>query len=257
MTVDILHSMGRQLLAARAATRVLLAFDFDGVLAPLVERRSQARIPAHTRRLFVAVAGRYPTIVLSGRMFADLEPRLRGIPLSGIYGNFGFESACCGDRHPSSRIERWASRLASDLRDYEGVAIENKRYSLAIHYRAARNRAAARRAIDQSIRGLRGARVLEGTLAATILPGTRMHKGVALQRARRALDCTNAVYLGDDGTDEDALGSAPPSRLVAIKVGRSRNTQATFHLTRQSNIDAFLQLLLDLRPAAAAAGGRG
>lgn len=248
MTVDILHSTGRQLLAARAATRVLLAFDFDGVLAPLVERRSQARLPGRTRRLFVAVAERYPTIVLSGRMYADLEPRLRGIPLSGIYGNFGYERACC-EGHPSSRIERWAARLTSDLRDYEGVAIENKRYSLAIHYRDARNRTAARRAIDKSIGTLHGARVLEGTLAATILPGTRMHKGVALQRARRALACTNAVYLGDDGTDEDALGSAPPSRLVAVKVGRTRNTHATFHLARQANIDAFLALMLDLRPS--------
>ncbi len=246
MTVDILHSEGRRRLAARAATRALLAFDFDGVLAPLVERRSQARIPARTRKLFLAVAERYPTIVLSGRMYADLEPRLRGIPLSGIYGNFGYESDS-GGGPPSPRVERWACRLAADLRQYQGVSIENKHYSLAVHYRGARNRAAARRAMAAATGRLPGARVLEGTLAATVLPGRRMHKGVALQRARRLLGCTNAVYIGDDGTDEDALGSAPASRLVAIKVGRSTRTNAQFHLARQAQIDELLSLLIELR----------
>lgn len=248
MTVDILRSEGRRLLAARAATRLLLAFDFDGVLAPLVEQRSHARIQQHTRTLFVAVARRYPTIVLSGRMYADLEPRLRGIPLSGIYGNFGYESGCYG-APPSPRIERWAAQLAAELREYKGISIENKNYSLAVHYRAARNRPAARRAMAAAIGSLRGARVLEGTLAATVLPGTRMHKGVALQRARRTLGCTNALYIGDDGTDEDALGSAPATRLIAIKVGRVRETNATFHLSRQADIDSLLRLLLELRPA--------
>lgn len=248
MTVDILDEEGRQRLAARAATRALLAFDFDGVLAPLVERRSQARVPARTRRLLAAVAERYPTIVLSGRMYADLEPRLRGIPLSGIYGNFGYESARGGEA-PSSRVERWASRLAADLRQHQGVSIENKRYSLAVHYRGARDRAAAKRAMAAAIGRLYGARVLEGTLAATVLPGRRMHKGVALQRARRSLGCTNALYIGDDGTDEDAFASAPASRLVAIKVGHSSRTHAQFHLARQAQIDDLLSLLIELRSA--------
>lgn len=246
MTVDILDAEGRQLLAERAATKLLLAFDFDGVLAPLVERRALARIPASTRRLFSEVARRYPTIVLSGRMYADLEPRLRGIPLSEIYGNFGYERGGC-DARPSPRIERWATRLAAELAGHQGIAIENKRFSLAVHYRDAGNRASARRAIAKAVRALHGARVLDGTMAATILPGVRTHKGSALQRARRALHCTNALYIGDDGTDEDALGSAPPSRLIAIKVGRSRHTHARFHLARQSDIDGFLRLLLDLR----------
>lgn len=246
MTVDILDAEGRKQLAARADTRLLLAFDFDGVLAPLIERRALARIPLRTRRLFSAVADRYPTIVLSGRMYADLEPRLRGIPLRGIYGNFGYERAGC-DARPSPRIERWAHRLAAELNDHQGIVIENKRFSLAVHYRDARSRASARRAIARAVRGLHGARVLEGTLAATILPGVRMHKGSALQGARRALRCTNALYIGDDGTDEDALGSAPPSRLIAIKVGRSSRTHARFHLEHQSDIDALLQQLLELR----------
>ena len=58
---------------------------------------------------------------------------------------------------------------------------------------------------------LDGARWLNGTMAISVLPASGLHKGTALQSARKALGCDCALYVGDDGTDEDAFASDTPS----------------------------------------------
>lgn len=229
-----------------AASSVLVAFDFDGVLAPIIGDRRRARLAPQVRRALIAVARRYPCIVVSGRPLADLEPRLSGIPLRAVYGNFGFEPAWPGQR-PPARVRAWAEQLRLRLAVEGGVYVEDKGYSLAVHYRQAPDRAAARQAIDAAIRSLSGVRVLEGTLAVSLLPARGMHKGTALQRARRELGCRLAIYAGDDGTDEDAFASAPPSRLVAIRVGGRGPSSAPFRLRHQAHVLTLLQLLISQR----------
>lgn len=61
------------------------------------------------------------------------------------------------------------------------------------------------------------------------------------------LECDTAIYVGDDGTDESAFGSAPPESLLAIRVGKTGETRARFCLERQADINALLRVLLALR----------
>jgi trehalose 6-phosphate phosphatase len=71
----LLSRDGRELLAQLASTHVLLAFDFDGTLAPIVSDREGARMRASTARLFARVAAAYPVAVISGRARADVTAR--------------------------------------------------------------------------------------------------------------------------------------------------------------------------------------
>jgi hypothetical protein len=62
--------------------------------------------------------------------------------------------------------------LAVGLRvpDHEGVVIEDKTYSVTIHYRHARYKRRAIRAIVGAVRRLRGSRVMGGNQAVNIVP---------------------------------------------------------------------------------------
>jgi trehalose 6-phosphate phosphatase len=250
---DILAPRSAHALASFAQTRVLLGFDFDGVLAPIARAPEGAHARARTLRLLAAVAARYPCIVVSGRAFDDLAPRLRGVPLRLVAGNFGHEMGRSG-RRPPAVVRHWVAALTDSLAGEAGVRIEDKRYS--VHYRHAPDRGRARRRSRRAAAALPGARMLSGTLAMSLLPASGPDKGVALQTACRRFSCERAIYVGDDGTDEDAFASAPPDRLLAVRVGGGASA-AQYRLARQRDIDALLQRLLVLRSEPRADGPGG
>jgi trehalose 6-phosphate phosphatase len=220
-----------------------MAFDYDGVLAPIASTPEQARMRARTRQLLTRVAHAYPCEVVSGRSLDDLTRRLQGVPLFGLSGNFGREPPSAG-RHAPRRVRAWVALLRDSLARYEGLLVEDKAYSVTVHYRRAVDRAAARRAIRRAIRRLDGARAVEGAEAVSLMPWPGPTKGTALQEARRRAGCTHAIYVGDDGTDEDAFRSAGTRHLLAIRVGASSRTKARFHVPSQSRVDALLEALL-------------
>jgi trehalose 6-phosphate phosphatase len=181
----ILNPEYRPLLESFAKRRLLVALDFDGVLAPLVPSPELARVPVITRRLAHRVATLYPSIVISGRRRSQLVDRLPDVPFARLIGNFGYQSRDQSG-HPEVRamVHRWAAALAESCADEHGITIEDKEYSLAVHYRHSRNRRAARARILDAVNTLDGARWLNGTLAISVLPATGIHKGTALQAAR-------------------------------------------------------------------------
>lgn len=242
----LLAPASSDVLSRFAHSNVLLAFDFDGVLAPIVSSTIRARLRAPTVRLLKQVARCYPCVVISGRALADVQSRLGGLPLRAVAGNFGYETSMAPVVRPS-RTQAWLPELHARLQAHPGVWIEDKGYSVAVHYRHAPDRPRARRAITAAVRRLAGVRILEGTLATTLLPVRGPHKGSTVQRLRRALGCDRAVYVGDDDTDEDAFVSASPRTLLSVRVGRARSTGAGYRLDHQGDIDALLTELLRIR----------
>lgn len=235
-------------LAEFATANVLLAFDFDGTLAPIADRPSGARMRASTRQLLVAVSRLYPVIVISGRARADLARRVGRVPVWHLTGNHGLEP--WGMHHDYPPLVRgWVRELRREMADEPGVLVEDKQYSLTVHYRAvptARKRAVVARA-RRVARVLGGVRLVGGKDALSFVPLEAPHKGVALERARRLLACECAIYVGDDDTDEDAFSAASPDRLLAIRVGRSQRSAAPYYLTTQSEVDDLLGTLIRLR----------
>jgi trehalose 6-phosphate phosphatase len=245
-TRSILAQPQRSLLAAFTNGPVLLAFDYDGVLAPIASAPDKAHMRPRTRRLLVELAARYPCAVISGRSLRDLEARLAGVPLQAISGNYGREPHVPGVR-PSPHVRVWLRVLTDALAPLSGVVVENKRYSITVHYRHARRRAEAVDAIRAAVASLRHVRVVESIEAVALIPWPGATKGTALQHARRAAHCEKAIYAGDDGTDEDAFASASSEHLLSIKVGHAPGTRAAYHLDRQADVDTLFERLISLR----------
>jgi trehalose 6-phosphate phosphatase len=226
----------------------MLAFDYDGTLAPITSNPSRAHLRARTRRLLSDVAQRYPCVVISGRRRDDVTKRLKGVSVRAVFGNHGLEP---WSQHVAyaKRVRIWLAHLERRLSPCTGLIIEDKTYSVAIHYRSARRKRLVVHAIKGAVLGLQGSRVVGGKAAVNLVPPDAPHKGRALERARRLLACNAVIYVGDDETDEDAFGAAPPERLMSVRIGAARTSRAHYYLETQSEIDALLRMLIRLRPS--------
>jgi trehalose 6-phosphate phosphatase len=241
---SLLAPQNRPVLRRLTHRRVLLAFDFDGTLAPIVADPASARLRPQTRRLLTDVARKYPCVVISGRNRADVARRLTGIPLRQVFGNHGIEPS---PAFPAARraVRSWLATVMPRLEGVAGIVFDNKGASLAIHYRKSRNRPAALKAILVATADLTEARVLQGILVVDLLPQGAPNKATALQSELRRLGCRAALYLGDDQTDEDVFALSRRLPLLAVRVGRRRRSLAPYYLGSQGDVDALLAELLD------------
>lgn len=233
-------------LADFANSNVLLALDYDGTLAPIARTPAAARMRPHTRRLLARVARCYPCVVISGRPLDDLTRRFRGIPVWHLVGDHGFEGAG-GDCSPAAHVRDWVDQLRLRLPAHPGLVLEHKKNSVTVHYRQVRDKRRVLEAITAAVRHLENARPIGGADAMNLIPHGGPDKGVALQHARRMFACDTAIYVGDDGTDEDAFASAPADRLLSIRVGTRAESMARYRLRTQRDLDTLLRTLLELR----------
>jgi trehalose 6-phosphate phosphatase len=243
---SLLAPQNRPVLHYLAGVRLLLAFDFDGTLAPIVADPARAGLRPRTRRLLTEVARKYPCVVISGRSRTDVARRLAGIPLRRVFGNHGSEPSSA---LPAARkaVRGWVACLTGRLGHVAGVIFENKGASLAIHYRKSRNRRAALKAILAATADMTEARVLQGILVVDLLPVGAPNKAAALQSELRRLRCQAALYLGDDQTDEDVFALDRRLPLLAVRVGRRPRSLAPYYLPSQADVDALLAGLRELR----------
>jgi len=221
----------------------LLAFDFDGTLAPIVGDPNRARMNAATRRLLRTLAGTHSCVVLSGRSRRDLAGKLAGSGIRRAVGNHGAEA---GRRMPGTRrqVALWCADLGARLAALPGLKVECKGLSLTVHYRHCRWKARARRAILDAARTLPGVRLIGGKEAISVVPSGAPDKGAALRAEMERTGCEAALYVGDDETDEDVFALRGGLRLLTIRVGRKAASGAQYYLRNQREIDELLRALL-------------
>jgi trehalose 6-phosphate phosphatase len=171
---------------------------------------------------------------------------MHGTGVREVIGNHGAEPWHATHRL-MKQVERWQPILEKRLAAHRGVRIENKIFSVAVHYRQSREKRKARAAALQAAELLGNVRVIGGKLAVSILPNEAPHKGVALEAARERLHCDTAIYVGDDETDEDIFALEEPGRVLAIRVGAKQSSLATYCVRRQREVDALLKSLVDVR----------
>ncbi len=254
---NLLAPRNASALTALAKPSTLLAFDFDGTLAPIVTAKERARMRRSTAHLLAQTSLLYPCAVISGRSRSDLLPRLQGAPVKFIVGNHGLEPFGVSRRvlHQVRRTREWLKRA---LVDWPDLDVEDKGYSLAIHYRRAQSQTLARRAILAAVTALPfPMRRVGGKCVVNLVPPGAPDKGVALGRLRAAERAQQVLYVGDDDTDEDVFVLDEPW-LLTVRVGRSRTSAASYFLGDQPAIDELLSRLLRLRnsPSADLTSGR-
>jgi trehalose 6-phosphate phosphatase len=229
-----------------AWSNVLLAFDFDGTLAPLVNAPGDASLRASTRRLLARASTLYPCVVITGRAVKDAADRLRNIEVRRVVGNHGAEPS----PHKAAmrrRVRQWLPVLKARLSGHHGVVIEDKGLSVAVHYRQARHRSSTRRAIVSAAQWLEGVRLVGGKLVVNFLVPDAPHKGLALECERVRFACDTVLYVGDDETDEDVFRMDRPGTLLSIRVGRKQSSAASYYLRNQTQIDRLLEALVAQR----------
>jgi trehalose 6-phosphate phosphatase len=208
-------------LAVTMARRPLLAFDFDGTLAPIVARPIDARVPVATQWRLKRLAHRLPTAVISGRALDDLRHRL-GFEPTYIVGNHGAEDPAHTHGAELSAaldgLRAQAQAMAGDLR-HAGVRVEDKGASIALHYRTATDAATAVDAIGRLLQPLgEGLRVFGGKMVVNLVSSAADDKAAALHRIARRAGVHAVVYCGDDVNDETVFAAREPHWLT-IRVG--------------------------------------
>jgi trehalose 6-phosphate phosphatase len=229
-----------------AASNTLLAFDYDGVLAPLVREPGGARMRPSTRRLLERVVSSWPVAVISGRAFVDTRRLSEGVvPL--VVGNHGYE-LLRARRVPAdvvAKVAGWRASIERDLAGVGGWFIEDKRSTLAVHYGLRRRWRGAEDAVRRAAARLDGARLVRGKRVLNVIPVAFPNKGDAVLALLDRLALDVALYLGDDVTDEDAFAVGAP-RIVGVRVGPGRSL-APWRIARQEDVDRLLETLLELR----------
>lgn len=256
MTVVEPVLLSEELLAAvgtlARAPRLLVACDYDGTIAPIVDDPMQA----HPRRETVvalrslADLSQTDVAVVSGRALRDLAALSRlpaEIRLVGSHGS-EFDIDVAGDlsaeaAQTRANISAAARALAEEL---PGAHVELKPAGLAFHTR----RMASDDAAGASDRVVALAREHEGVFVRTghnvvELSVVETDKGVALETIRAQVGATAVLYLGDDTTDEDAfITLSGPD--VGVKVGGGE-TAARFRVGNADEVTRLLAYLAEAR----------
>ncbi len=255
-TLDILRPAQRAMLDEMARGRSLLAFDYDGVLAPVVKDPGGAPMRASTRRLLARLARAWPCAVVSGRAWTHTRALTEGV-VPVVVGNHGFELGHARPVPPRvlERVRGWREALGRELAGLPGVYFEDKRSTLAIHYGLERRWRAVEAAVHREAGRLRGARLVHGKKVLNVIPAGFPDKGDAVLALLRRLRLDRALYAGDDVTDEDAFAVGAP-RILGVRVGPGR-TLAPYRLASQDRVEELLELLIRARLAAAGAGRIG
>lgn len=191
--------------------------DFDGTLAPIVARPSEAAPLPAVPRLLESLAERYRTVtVLSGRRAGDVQRMVaaQGVRYLGIYGA---EELAGGRLHQSLEAERWreaAARLAAGAREFlkdggpAGCTVEYKDLAVSIHHRDAPDPEAGWRVLEWARANTPSGFVCEpGRMVVELRPAAGS-KGVALERIINQHGLRWVVAAGDDSSDLDALRRA-------------------------------------------------
>jgi trehalose-phosphatase len=201
----------RELAASPAEAGLFL--DFDGVLAPIVERPEDAAPPPETRAELERLVAKYALVAaVSGREGDDVRGRLA---VDGVVcvGSHGLEL--------EPQADRWRRTLAAFAADapWPPEEIEVKGLAVAFHFRGRNDEREAVRALDAVAETAReeGLVARYGRKILEVLPPVGSHKGTAVRHLIDERGLRRGLAAGDDTTDIDSF-AALEGLDVAVRV---------------------------------------
>ncbi|MBA2375386.1 MAG: trehalose-phosphatase [Rubrobacter sp.] len=243
--------------------RLAVFLDYDGTLTPIVDRPEDALISEGMREAVRALAKRCVVCVVSGRDRKVVQ-ELMGIGDLVVAGSHGFDIWSPGEgkiQHNAGAdsggvLDEAKARLKDEVGSIEGVLIEPKSVSVAVHYRLVPE--GERPRVGEVVDALLaeypdGLKVTPGKMVYEIQPKIDWDKGKAVLYLLEALDLdaetTAPIYMGDDITDEDAF-EALDGWGVGVFVGHAddpevadRSTSADYALETFEDVESFLDSL--------------
>lgn len=186
---------------AAEPARAALFFDVDGVLAPIVPRPEDARVPASTRRELSRLASRYAFVACVTGRPSEVARAIVGVEELTYVGEHGLEL----DPEASS----WAERIHDFAARVAWAGVEVKPLSVAFHYRTAPDPELARTQLEPFAAEAveLGFKTRWGRMVLEVLPPVDASKGSAVRRLLETTGLRRALYAGDDTTDLDGFAA--------------------------------------------------
>lgn len=244
------------LAAYHTGEKLVLLFDYDGTLTPIVEHPWQAQLAPHTRELLAELAAQ-PNVhigVFSGRRLDELEqlidlPQLSYCGLSGVElrldGNLLVHPAACAS---VPLIDELTKRLAAIENVYPGAWVEHKRYGFTVHYRGVDP--SLLEEVHTRILGFlesrtRQLRVVEAPSAVEVLVGGTWTKGDAVRKVVELVgEPVFLLYAGDAPNDQEAMDAVTAHGGIALGVGPLAPPSVTAHVADPQTLLNWLDALL-------------
>lgn len=202
-----------------------LFLDFDGTMVDIAPRPHEVEVPepllAMLQDLHDYLHG--AVAVISGRPMEQIDAFLHPLQLA-VAGVHGAERRSADgqvhllDTHPLDHVEAVARALATQ---HPGLLVENKRGSLALHYRQRPElEELCLRTMQQAVDESPGITLLKGKMVAEAKPGGAS-KGRAIEDflAEAPFAGRIPVFIGDDITDEVGFSTVQRLGGIGIKVG--------------------------------------
>lgn len=251
MTSNNLGELGERLHQLAQVPTLLVACDYDGTLAPLVDNPMDAlpnRNAVAAMRSLAEQANTHVAVV-SGRSLRDLATLSRlpeEIRLIGSHGSefdLGFASRLSPEL--AERRARLFDAVSALGRKYS-ARVEEKPAGVTFHFRGmpVEHRQAAR---DELVRGpasyegvypRNGHDIVEMSVIKT-------NKGEALDTIRNQVGASALIFFGDDQTDEDGFRTLTGPD-VGVKVGDGP-TAAAYRVADTDTVAQLLALLSEFR----------
>lgn len=245
-----------EILARFDEKQLVVFLDYDGTLTPIVDRPELAVLSDDMRDALQRLARVCTTAIISGRALADVK-RLVGVPDVFYAGNHGLEIA--GPHQTQIKYEKGLEFIdavdaayhviRSQVGHIDGVLIENKQFSLSVHYRLVDDSKVPmiEAVVDDVIAHEPRLRKHYGKKVFEVRPRIDWDKGKAVLWLLDALalqaDSVLPVYIGDDITDEDAF-QALKERGIGIRVmDRATSSQAAYRLNDTAEVKELLEAL--------------
>jgi len=233
----------------------LACLDYDGTLTPIRPSPPEAVLAPAMRAAIVKLAKPTPVAIVTGRELRDARAL---VDVDLIYAaSHGFEFQFPGE--PSERygpaeiyheaITDTANRAERSARAINGLMIERKAFSTAIHYRntPAEEVPKVEVLVNELEADHPNLRVLRGKKVCEFQPRIDWNKGraVALLAARLEVPLERVLYIGDDVTDEDAFRMIAGKGIGILVSETGHETAADYRLNDPDEVRTFLDRLAE------------
>jgi trehalose 6-phosphate phosphatase len=238
--------------------RTIFFLDYDGTLTPIVDRPQDAVVSPEMKKTVERLAQKCRVCIVSGRYREDVQGLL-GIKDLLYAGSHGFDIKGRGVMmiHPGAEkalpdVELCIQKLETSLAGIEGLLIEKKKFSVAVHYRLVDEKSHLSRIekeVSDAARTSGSLRLMRGKKVFELLPDIEWDKGKAIRWILETLDLkwtdANMIYIGDDVTDEFAFRMLRTRGTGILVSPEQKSSAASFRLNDPMEVKKFFEKYIE------------
>lgn len=247
----------------QARKKIILLTDFDGTLTAIRERPDLAVLSEEARQILLKISHDKSFFlgIITGRSLRQIK-KLVNIPGILYAANHGIELEGPGIHFRSSEAKKarcnlWNvyMRLFTSLRHIEGVYLEDKGYTVSLHYRLVKKKSDVeyvKKTITHAMQPYLDMKALSlntGKMVYEMLPPVKWSKATTIQWLLTNYFPLNfagdtlLIYLGDDNADIEVFNALKDRELTIFVGSPSTTTTADYFVNSPEEVRVFLEYL--------------